>query len=581
MVSNPTGVYQLHAWDVLTGRLIELTHEPNGRLFALLAPDGRHVYSFVDQEGSERGHYVRLPLDGGAEIDLTPELPPYTSLDLTLAGASPRGCFTYADADGYHVYRLDQLDTDGPVVRDLTTRDRPLTRPTLSADGAYLAVAVAQTPSRTYDSVVILDTDTAEEVGRMDADPHTSLQPILFAPAPDDPRLLVTSNRTGWLRPLLWNIRLDVHQDLLLGELEGDVVPLDWSSDGREILLRQWLRAEQQLYVYEVKPGRLRRLDHPSGSFGFSVSFFTDSGAYLAPSGEIFALWSDVASAPRLIGLDHNSGRQTRIVLDVGTAPPGRPWRSVTFPSSDGQLVQGWLGTPGGAGPWPAIVQAHGGPNVVTADSFSASVQAWLDNGFAVLSVNYRGSTTFGRQFEEAILGRPGYWEVEDLVAAHRWLVTQGLADPARVFVEGWSYGGLLVLLALGTYPTLWAGGVARVAIGDCVAAYEDSPAWLQRGIARRFGGTPDEQPMAWAEGSPTTYAERLTAPVLVIQGRNDARCPPRQMERYAARLEALGKPIDIHWLDTGHVGPRALAEQAIRFQELMLDWSARWIDQE
>lgn len=137
VVSNPTGVYQLHAWDVLTGRLIELTHEPNGRLFALLAPDGRHVYSFVDQEGSERGHYVRLPWDGGAEIDLTPELPPYTSLDLTLAGDSPRGCFSYVDADGYHVYRLDQLDTDVPVVRHLTTRDRPITRPTLSADGAY------------------------------------------------------------------------------------------------------------------------------------------------------------------------------------------------------------------------------------------------------------------------------------------------------------------------------------------------------------------------------------------------------------------------------------------------------------
>jgi len=460
VVSNPTGVYQLHAWDVLTGRLIELTHEPNGRLFALLAPDGRHVYSFVDQEGSERGHYVRLPWDGGAEIDLTPELPPYTSLDLTLAGDSPRGCFSYVDADGYHVYRLDQLDTDVPVVRHLTTRDRPITRPTLSADGAYLAVAVAQTPSRTYSSVVILDTATAGEVGRMDADPHTSRQPILFAPPPDDPRLLATSNRTGWSRPLLWNSRLD---------------------------------------------------------------------AYRSP-----ARWA-----------------------------------------------RGWFGTPGGEGPWPAIVQAHGGPNVVTADSFSASVQAWLDNGFAVLSVNYRGSTTFGREFEEAILGRPGYWEVEDLVAAHRWLVTQGLADPARVFIEGWSYGGLLALLALGKYPTLWAGGVAGVAIGDCVAAYEDSPAWLQRGIARRFGGTPEEQPVAWAEGSPITYAERLTAPVLVIQGRNDARCPPRQMERYAARLEALGKPIDIHWLDTGHVGPRALAEQAIRFQELMLGWSARWIEQE
>jgi dipeptidyl aminopeptidase/acylaminoacyl peptidase len=169
-----------------------------------------------------------------------------------------------------------------------------------------------------------------------------------------------------------------------------------------------------------------------------------------------------------------------------------------------------------------------------------------------------------------------GYWELEDIVAARGWLVDQGISSPDQIILSGWSYGGYLTLLALGKRPELWAGGIAGVAVADLAARYEetteDSRTWLARG----FGGTPAELAEVYAASSPITYAERVAAPVLVLQGRHDPHCPAGQMERYEARMRALRKDIEVHWLEEGHVGQRAEAEAAIRNQELMLRFAAR-----
>jgi dipeptidyl aminopeptidase/acylaminoacyl peptidase len=190
--------------------------------------------------------------------------------------------------------------------------------------------------------------------------------------------------------------------------------------------------------------------------------------------------------------------------------------------------------------------------------------------------VNYSGSTTFGREFKEKIWGRPGHWEVEDMAAGRQWLVDQGIADPDRVFVTGWSYGGYLTLQALGKRPELWAGGMAGVAFADYIAAYEDENEQLKAYDAALMGGTPDEKREQYIESSPITYAERVRAPVLVIQGRNDSRCPDRQLELYEAKMRSLGKDIQVHWFDAGHLGSLANVELGIEHMQLMLDFAQR-----
>jgi dipeptidyl aminopeptidase/acylaminoacyl peptidase len=202
------------------------------------------------------------------------------------------------------------------------------------------------------------------------------------------------------------------------------------------------------------------------------------------------------------------------------------------------------------------------------------AAQAWLDHGFAVLAINYHGSTTFGKAFEKSIWGNLGDLEVADMAAAYRWLVDSEIAVPDAVLLTGGSYGGYLTLQALGRRPDLWAGGMAAVAIADWRMMYEDQADTL-RGYQRAlFGGTPDETPEVTAASSPITYAENIKAPVLVIQGRNDTRCPSRQMEAYEAKLTALGKSIQVHWFDAGH-GSRE-QEQQIEHQELMMRFAYR-----
>src|SRR5213078_4126125 len=98
-----------------------------------------------------------------------------------------------------------------------------------------------------------------------------------------------------------------------------------------------------------------------------------------------------------------------------------RPWRSISFPSAGGQQIQGWLAVPEATGPFPTILHIPGGPEAVMTELYAPAGQSWIDHGFAFLSINYRGSTTFGRAFLEQIWGNLGRWEVEDMVAAREW----------------------------------------------------------------------------------------------------------------------------------------------------------------
>jgi dipeptidyl aminopeptidase/acylaminoacyl peptidase len=295
------------------------------------------------------------------------------------------------------------------------------------------------------------------------------------------------------------------------------------------------------------------------------------------PNGEaIVSLWEDSTHPPHVITLDPHTGTQTGVLIKAGEVPLGQTWRWVNFPSTDGGSIQGWLGTPGEGGPFPTILETHGGPEAVMLNSFSPGAQAWLDHGFAYLTINYHGSTTFGREFQEKIWGNPGEWEVEDMVAGRDWLVKLGVAHPDQVFLTGWSYGGYLTLQALGKYPDLWAGGMAGIAIADWAVQYEDSAASLRGYEAALFHGAPEAKPEQYAKSSPITYAENVTAPVLIIQGCNDSRTPARPVEMYEAKMKALGKPIEVVWFDSGHAGSGSDMEQSIQFQEKMMQFAFR-----
>ena len=570
-VTNRSGKNQLYAWDVPTGELRQLTDQPAGIMFGVVSGDGRYVYYLDDAQGNEIGHFVRIPFENGEAQDITPELPPYSSLDLASSGSGSHFGFMRADDDGFRIYSMETKpsgDIGAPL--ELFHSNKLAFGPIYTYNGDVAIVSTTDRATLAHFNIVAFDTATGEQIAELWDGQGTSIEPLGFPPQAGDLRLAGTTNRSGVKRPFIWNPRTDERVDLNFPDLSGEVVPLDWSPDGKRLLLCQFTQAVQQLYLYELTAQTLTKLDHPSGTFGL----FAVAGTYFGTEDEIFAQWQAAAHPSQLIGLDAQTGRKTRIVLTAGDVPPSHSWRSISFPSSDGQMIQGWLGVPAGPGPFPTILHTHGGPTSVMTERWLPESQAWIDHGFAFLTINYHGSTTFGRDFEEKIWGNLGFWEMEDLAAAHKWLVNEGISQPDGILLTGLSYGGYITLMGLGKLPDLWAGGMAGIAISDWAMQYEDIAETLKGYDVALFGGTPQEKPEQYRISSPITYAENIKAPVLIIQGRNDTRTPARPIEVYEQRLKDLGKTIEVHWFDAGHWGGGV--ERDIQHMEIMLRFAYR-----
>ena len=572
LVKDYQGMPQLHAWDVPSGRFRPLTDKPSGVTFGLLSPDGRYAYYMDDTKGSEIGQYVRVPWAGGPPEAVTPDLPPYSastipfpqpSLAFSVSGNA--FLFRFNDSKGYNLCRL-AISLDGKLGAPtlLYTTPRLFRAPLLSEDGSVSVVAASERTGKQQYHLFAFDTE-GQRGRELEDGPESSLEPVAFSPVPGDTRVAASSDRTGVRRPLLWNAVTGEKTDLTLPGVGGDVVPVTWSPDGKRLLLCQTFQAAQRLYLYDLDSQTAVRLNHPAGSF----PIFGSLGAIFGPGGgEVWAQWGNAQTPSHLVALDAGTGDFVRDVLPPVPLPPGRPVRSVQFTSSDGTPVQGWLCVPEGEGPFPTILSVHGGPHDAVLETFGLG-SLWAENGCAWLTVNYRGSTTFGREFLQKIWGDAGHWELEDMLAARKFLIDTQIADPAKIIVTGGSYGGYLTLLALGKRPDLWAGGIALVAIADLALTWEDSSGLLQGITTASFGGTPAEKPELYRTASPITYADAVRAPLLVIQGKNDTRCPPRQMEVYEAKMRGLGKEIEVVWFDAGHGSGDS--EQVVGWYEQML----------
>lgn len=563
---NASGVFQLYTWDVPTGTMRQLTNRPNGLASGVLSPDGAYVYYLEDKQGNEIGHYTRVPFAGGPPRDLTPDLPEYPSLfGLSISRSGSLGGFLLSNDQGTHLCLVDLREPPSETSKLIYSTGALAMGPELSYDGDLAVVASTEGASGLHFRLIAIDTRDGERIGELWDGDGNSVEPVGFAPLPGDHRLLATTTRSGVKRPLIWDARGGQRADLELKELEGEVEPVGWAPDARRVLLRQTSQAVHQFYVYDLASKRLTRLCHPGGAFW---------ATYFTPDGEIFTQWEDSSSSTRLLVLDPDTGEQRRTLLETGDVPPSRPMRSFSFASSDGTPIQGWLGLPEGEGPFPLILDTHGGPTAVATEGYSPGAQAWIDHGFAFATINYRGSTTFGKAFEEQIWGNLGHWEVEDMAAARDWLVREGIAIPDKILLTGWSYGGYLTLLALGKRPELWAGGMAGIAIADWAALYQDAADTLKSYQVALFSGTPEQQPELYRAASPITYAEQVRAPVLIIQGRNDTRAPARPIQEYEARMRASGKDIQVHWFNAGHGSFDT--EESVDHQERMLRFAYR-----
>ena len=223
---------------------------------------------------------------------------------------------------------------------------------------------------------------------------------------------------------------------------------------------------------------------------------------------------------------------------------------AIRFPSEDGETAYAFYypprnrdcEAPAGERP-PLIAISHGGPTTATRATFDVRIQYWTSRGFAVVDVNYGGSTGYGRRYRERLNGRWGKVDVMDMVAAARHLVRIGTVDPRRLVIRGGSAGGYTTLAALTFRPEVFAAGASYYGISDLEVLARDTHKFESRYLDWLIGPYPQQEAL-YRERSPLFHADRLAKPVIFFQGDEDAVVPPNQTEAMVDALRRNGNRV-------------------------------------
>ena len=274
--------------------------------------------------------------------------------------------------------------------------------------------------------------------------------------------------------------------------------------------------------------------------------------------------WLIAATAddrPTRYHLYDRRAKTSRLLFSAYPALDGWPLarkRSIAFAARDGLLIHGYLTLPSGPEPrgLPTVLLVHGGPHTRDTWAFDPEVQ-WLANrGYAVLQVNYRGSTGYGQAFRTAGNREWGGKMHDDLIAGVAWLVAQGIADRRRIASMGFSFGGYATLAGLAFAPDVFAAGVCLCGMSDLVAFLRDIPPYwaAQRAAARRQIGDVTTEEAFLRSRSPLFAADRIVAPLLIAHGANDPRIKQVESDRLVAALRGARKTVEyIVYTDEGH----------------------------
>jgi dipeptidyl aminopeptidase/acylaminoacyl peptidase len=241
---------------------------------------------------------------------------------------------------------------------------------------------------------------------------------------------------------------------------------------------------------------------------------------------------------------------------------------SITFLTSGGEEAHGLFYPPvNGAcrGPGedrpPLLVKCHGGPTGATSTAQDLRTQFWTSRGFAVLDVNYRGSTGYGRAYRRSLYGRWGVADVEDCVAGALALEAAGRVDGKRLLISGGSAGGYTVLCAL-TFTEAFTAGASHYGIGDLESMFETTHKFESR-YDHSLLGDDARGSDVFHERSPLKHAERITCPVIFFQGARDRVVPPEQSQTMVSALCARGVPVAyLEYPDEAHGFRRAESVQ-------------------
>ena len=485
--------------------------------------------------------------ENGKPEPLTPE-GPYRYADLVVERGRERLICVREDhsGSGEPENTLVAIGFDGAVTVLASGADF-YAAPRLSANGEDIAWVQWHHPNMPWDATELM-LSGIDEVGSLTrAVCVTGEDEAVFQPefGPDG-SLFYVSDRSGW-----WNLyRLGPEGDACVYAVDAEfglphwvfgMRTYDFSAPDR-IVVAFLLDGISKLAEIDLSNDAVRTIPVPH----------IDIGGLRARDGHVFYIGGAMRAPSAVVKVNLELGsvatirRSQETVIDAGVVSIAQP---VVFKTTDDEVAHGFYYPPMNEGFCPVgdelpplIVKSHGGPTGLTGCSYEAKIQYWTSRGFAVLDVNYRGSTGFGRRYRRLLDGKWGVADMEDCIAGARKLVEQNLVDGQRMAISGGSAGGYTTLCAL-TFADDFKAGASHYGIGDLEALARETHKFESRYLDRLVGFWPQDQAL-YAERSPIHHTNRLSCPLIFFQGLDDKVVPPNQAEAMVEVLREKGIPV-------------------------------------
>jgi dipeptidyl aminopeptidase/acylaminoacyl peptidase len=535
----------VHVRDLRTGFERRVTHATARDVPGWFwASDDRLVYA-RDSGGDENYRLYAVKADGSGAIDLTPFDGVKCDLVDDLDDEPDQVLFQMNRRDRrvFDAWRADvatgeiRLVAENPGnVRRWITDGSGRIRAAAATDGVSTSLLYRETEADPWRTVATHDF-------------RDRLSPLRFTF--DDRRLVVSSN-VGRDRAAIFEYdpASAEHGAVIFEHPEVDVTGIavsrqrqvltavSWETDRPEWHFLDEERHAQQEYLDAKLPGRLNRLRSHSRD---ETRWVVQSDGDRTQGSYHLLTWEE-----------HGARRELTPLFDANpwlAEDDLSPMRPISYQSRDGLKIHGYLTVPAGVEPknLPLVLNPHGGPWYRDSWGFNPEIQFLANRGAAVLQVNYRGSTGYGKAFWEASFGQWGLAMQDDLTDAVRWAVEQGIADPARVAIYGGSYGGYATLAGVTKEPELFACAVSYCGVSNIFTWLEAFPPYWEilRAMIHEMVGDPDRDAERLKATSPLFHVDRIRCPLLVAQGANDPRVRKGESDRIVAALREQGVEVE------------------------------------
>jgi len=539
-VSNISGRNNLWLVPSGGGWPTQLTISDQRQAEPAWSPDGKQIAYISDKDGDELWNiFLVSPLSG--EVTNLTAMPDAAS---EAPAWSPDARFVayMAKAKSSPSYEIQIIEVATRRTTHVTRNSPPQLgnmSPIWSPDGSH--IAYTQDNASGKDSNIFLYDVAAKSSTCLT--PHTGDQTFSAAAfSPDGRTLLVTSNAAnGYDNVALLDIASK--QITWVTQDKWEISANSFSPDGHSIYFAANVDGREQLYTRPTSGGQSKALPLPEGvnSFGGDVSPFTHDGQRL------LYVHSGAKTPADLHVFDLATGRSTQLtssfVAGLGPSAMVTP-TLVHYPSKDGKFtLSAWAYVPNNIvrnGKYPAIVYIHGGPAAQSMDGFNRFIQYMNNQGYLVIAPNYRGGTGQGRDFQEGNRRDAGGAELDDVMGAADFIQRTGFVDPAKLIVMGGSYGGYLTMMAVTRHPERWAAGIPIVPFVNWFTEFENEDPQLQE-YDRLFMGDPEKDKALWENRSPINFIDRIKAPLFILAGAHDPRCPKTEAQQVADAIKKHG----------------------------------------